>query len=182
MIKYGEVAQSQFNVVSTAEPYLRELSERFGETVNFVVPDGNHVVLMKKYEGTHSVALKSVIGGNMDLYCTSVGKSVLATYSDSELRYYIQNNELVAKTPTTISDANALLAEIENVRQRGFAYERNENEIDISCVGTALYVNGHVLGAFSISAPSYRVDENREKEFVEAILSTKETILSAIKN
>jgi len=182
MIRYGEAARSQFNFVSTIEPFLRKLSECFGETVNFVVPDGNHVVLMQKYEGTHSVALKSIIGGSMDLYCTSVGKSVLATYSDSELRHYMQNNELVAKTATTISDVNSLMKEIENVRQKGVAYERNENELDISCVGAALYFNGHVLGAFSISAPSYRVDEKREEEFAEAILLTKEAILSAIKN
>jgi DNA-binding IclR family transcriptional regulator len=180
MIKYGAAAQAQFNIVLLAEPYLRRLSERFGETINFVIPDRNRVVLMKKFEGTHSVALKSIVGGNMDMYSTSVGKSILATYSDAELQEYIAQTDLIAKTPNTISDPDELLVEIVNVRKNGFAYERNENEMDISCVGTAISRNGHVFGAFSISAPSYRVNTEREQEFATAILETKDEILAGI--
>ncbi|QIL51184.1 IclR family transcriptional regulator [Weissella coleopterorum] len=177
VIQYAEAARNQFNIVQIAEPYLNRLSEKFGETINLVMPHGNHVILVNKYEGSHSVALKSVIGGQMDLYSTSVGKSILATYDDNKLNQYLAVTELKAKTSSTIDNAEDLRIELEKVRIRGFAYENEENEFEISCVGTSLEVGGQILGAFSISAPSYRVTDESMREFSRAILKTKAEIL-----
>lgn len=177
VIQYAEAARNQFNIVQIAEPYLNRLSEKFGETINLVMPHGNHVILVNKYEGSHSVALKSVIGGQMDMYSTSVGKSILANYDDYRLKQYLVETELKSKTPSTISNEEDLRKELENVRMQGFAYEHEENENEIACVGTSLEVGGQILGAFSISAPAYRVTEESMREFSKEILKTKAEIL-----
>lgn len=180
VIKYAEAARNQFNIVQIAEPYLNRLSEKFGETINLVMPHGNHVILVNKYEGSHSVSLKSVIGGQMDMYSTSVGKSILATYDTYRLNQYLDVTELKAKTPSTINKEDDLRNELENIKVRGFAYEHGENESEISCVGTSLEVGGQILGAFSISAPSYRVNDESMREFSKEILKTKSEILQKL--
>lgn len=177
MLKYGERAKEMTSVEQVVEPFLRDLSERFGETVNFAVPGDNQVVLLSKYEGTHSVSLKSKIGQGLPLYTTSMGKAILATYSLAEFESYVTNNSLTAKTLTTITDPMVLRQEIATVQKEQIAYEHGENETDISCVGTSLSVNGKLVGAFSISVPSYRFDDVREKEFATAVRETKIAIM-----
>lgn len=177
VIRYAEAARNQLNIVQIADPYLKRLSKMCDETVNLVIPHGNHVILVNKYESSHSVALKSVIGGQMDMYSTSVGKSVLASYDEYDFNEYLSSIELRPKTPATISNKDDLQKEIGKVKSQGFAYELEENEAEIACVGTSIQIGEEILGAFSISAPIYRVNESSMNEFSNLVLKIKAEIL-----
>lgn len=180
MIRYGEAARKQFNIVEFITPLLRQLSEQVNETVNFVILDGDKVTLIKKFESLHSVALKSVIGGQMDLYSTSVGKAILASFDDEKVNSYLDQTELIAKTPTTITNPEELRAEIAQIKKLGFAREHGENEADITCVGASLIINEQIIGALSISTPSYRINAGTEAVFAEALLATKTAALKRL--
>lgn len=177
MIWYGEKARSQYNILPVITPHLQKLSDLFGETVSFMVPVDNQILLLKKFEGSHSVALKSVIGGRLDMYSTSVGKAILATYSPEKLTHYLNTTTLYAKTPTTITDPQQLMSELDQIKLNGIAFDFEENEIDITCLGTVIEIEKTIFGAFSISVPSYRMTDELKQAVRESILNTKNNIL-----
>ena len=100
---------------------------------------------------------KSVTGECSKMYCTSVGKAVLATMSEEDREKHIPE-ELEAFTEYTITDRRELDEEIRMVRERGYAVDDMEVMFGVKCVGVALLNHeGEAEGALSISAPSLRM-------------------------
>lgn len=156
------------------EPVLRELSRRYGETVHYAVLDGREVVYRAKVDPPQGgVVLTSVVGGRNPAYSTAVGKLLLshAIRSEADLEAWLAGDQLVPVTPNTITSANALLAELQRTRERGFATDDQENEAGITCVAVPvqLDVGMPILGAISVSALAFRMPLERLVEEVEAI-------------
>jgi DNA-binding IclR family transcriptional regulator len=96
---------------------------------------------------------------SLRLHCTSIGKAVLATMPDDEVRALLARTGLPARTAHTITDVDALIAELADVRGRGFAEDHEENEAGVRAVGAAVFDHtGQVFGAVSAAALVYRDD------------------------
>ncbi len=85
-LTYGQKASESFDVRSIAHDALVKLRDATSETVNLGICQDDHVVLLEKLESPLSIKLKSTIGGQMNLYSSSMGKAILAQYSDDELK------------------------------------------------------------------------------------------------
>jgi DNA-binding IclR family transcriptional regulator len=122
------------------------------------------------------VCLNSRIGLSKPLYCSAMGKAVLAEMSESEVLAYFSRVELKALTETTITDSEALVRQLEDIKRNGYAVDDSEGEKDVYCLGVSLRMNNKTYGAFSVSVPSYRISPEVKDEIVQAILKTKENI------
>jgi DNA-binding IclR family transcriptional regulator len=143
------------------EPALRQLAERYGETVHYAELDGADVVYRAKVDPpAGSVRLTSQIGGRNPAATTAVGKLLLAgvVRSETELATRLGDRPLEPKTPRTITDLSALWAELVRARERGYAVDDQENETGINCLALPVYLTspGRPSGAVSISALTYR--------------------------
>lgn len=142
-------------------PLLRELVDRFGETVHYAVLDGRDIVYRQKVDPpTGAVRLTSTIGGRNPAHSTGVGKALLA-YRLRDLdavRSWVGEGGLEARTPRTAVTPEDLHDRLEEVRANGYAVDDRENEDLVNCLALPLFFGpgAEPTGAVSISALAYR--------------------------
>ncbi len=163
---------SKVDVVQIVRPHLRKLMEATGETVHFVERDGTDAVYIDKVESfTNGIQMVSRIGSRIPLYCSGVGKAMVAQMDEWEAEEIWNSSEIVSLTPYTVTDYSEFKKELELVRQRGYALDNEENEIGVRCIACSLKdVMGKVKYAFSISAPVSRMDNDRIHELTGYVL------------
>ena len=134
-----------------ARPHLRALAERTGVTANLGVRDGTEIVYVDKIEGRAAVQLRSFIGWRGPLYCTALGKAVLA-FDGEEVRHALWRSELKRLTPHTITDRAALERELAQIRAQGYAVDEREHEAEVRCIAAPVFNHfGELVGAISVS-------------------------------
>ena len=105
----------------------------------------------------------SSVGKQLPLYCTGLGRALLAYKSEEEIRSLFPE-VLTAYTPHTIATINDLLKELELTRQRGYAVEHEETNLMVNCIAVSLDYNNAPIAALSISIPTFRISESKEKK------------------
>lgn len=126
------------NIVSLARPYLEHLAATTHEAIHLVVRDGDEVVyLYKENMGDSTVRMASFVGLRNPMYCTAVGKSILSCLPEAEVAAIWQRTVITRFTPHTIVDYADLIAELVKARQNGWAADREEHELGVSCIAAA---------------------------------------------
>lgn len=172
VVELAGLVLSQNSLHKQSEPFLNELADRTRETIHLAVPIGIEVVYIDKVDSPRSLRMFSRIGSRAPMYCTALGKAILA-YSNSTLVDEVLEAGLSPHTPHTITTRDALLADLKKVRQRGYALDAQENELGVCCIGTPIFdYSGQVVGAISISGPAERMTAARQREFGPAIRDT----------
>lgn len=142
-------------------PVLAELVERHHETVHLAVLAEDEVVYIDKREGTHPFRMTSTIGGRNPAYCTGVGKALLAEllpHKRAVDEWVRRFGALRRRTPTTLTTAKALHADLEMTRSRGYALDLEENESGVHCAAVAVTLGtGTAVAAVSVTAPTSRL-------------------------
>jgi DNA-binding IclR family transcriptional regulator len=96
----------------------------------------------------------SRFGKTSPAYCSALGKSILAHLPEEELREYMQHQQMIRHTRSTIADEPALRAELAEVRQKGFALEREEFSLGLACIGAPIILHGKPVAAVAIMGRS----------------------------
>jgi DNA-binding IclR family transcriptional regulator len=150
-------ALEDLDVRRAAEPALRELNAETGHTVHLASYEDGEVVYIDKYDSTHPVRMYSRIGKRAPLHCTAVAKVLLA--ERPETREIAQRMEYPRLTANTITDPERYLAELAQVRERGYAIDNSEHEDFIHCVAAPVRgQRGEVIAAVSLSVPKVFLD------------------------
>ncbi|WP_461810567.1 IclR family transcriptional regulator [Faecalimonas sp.] len=174
---------SKNNMIDIARPYLKELSSISGETVHLVQMDGINATYIDKVEASkNSIRMISMVGKSIPLYCSGVGKAMLADLSNEKI-YSIWNRSSIEQlTPYTITNYCDFLQLIDKTRASGYAMDNEENELGVRCIAVALRgYNGKSEHAISISAPKDRMSDSRISELKELILKAKKQIEQKLK-
>ena len=158
--------RENLDITKIAVPVMREIANEVQELLYLeaVSPENQRLVT------------KSVTGECSKMYCTSVGKAVLATMSEEDREKHIPE-ELEAFTEYTITDRRELDEEIRLVRERGYAVDDMEVMFGVKCVGVALLNHeGEAEGALSISAPSLRMNKENIQKYAEILKTSARKI------
>jgi IclR family acetate operon transcriptional repressor len=139
-----------------AEPVLAELVDRFGETANLAVLDGDHAVYVAQVPSRHSMRMFTEVGRRVPLYCTGVGKALLAQLPEQRLDALLGDHQLPSVTPATITDPTTLRRELAKIRDRGYAVDDGEQELGVRCVA-AVVPGSPTPSALSVSGPQSRI-------------------------
>ncbi|CAM3543731.1 IclR family transcriptional regulator [Kibdelosporangium persicum] len=143
----------RLDIAEQVRPILQDLQQHTGWTVHLALRSGDEAVYVAKLEGTKPYHLASRIGMSLGLHCTSIGKAILAALPDGEVRDLVARTGLPARTENTITDLPSLLAELADVRARGYAEDHEENETGVRAVGAAVADHtGAVIGGLSTAA------------------------------
>jgi DNA-binding IclR family transcriptional regulator len=138
----------------------------------FTVEENGRGVYMYTFSGTHAVWTYSTVGKRFYLHQTAAGKAILSQLPESRVEAIIGKWGLPAATENTITDAEALLEQLASIRERGVAFNHQEQLDGVKAVGVP--VNGsdrQVVGAFSVASPANRMtDERFETEIPEILL------------
>ena len=154
-------AATQFPIAEMAAPSMEALAKHTGETVDLSVVNRNNMVFLEQIPGTHRLAALSAVGVTFPFHCTANGKAALALMDEASLCKMRKRLSLERHTAHTITDWDALMAELERIRKDGVAFDREENSIGICAVAKAFRSPSNELVAISIPVPTVRF---REKE------------------
>jgi DNA-binding IclR family transcriptional regulator len=170
--KLGEHAKSRDPAYRHAIEITNELDENTNFETSFTVEEnGLGRYLRPEVALATEVDNYFTIGERIYLHSTAAGKAILANYSDKRLDYIVDRWGLPAQTDQTITSRAALEEELEEVRDRGYAVNRGEDQEGVYAIGQAVKKpSGEVLGAISIAGPTYRTKEQRFKERFTGIL------------
>ena len=98
------------------------------------------------------------IGASNPLHCTSVGKAILAFLPEERVAEILRHIRYERFTHRTIATAEALRAEIDKTRRRGYAVDDEELEEGLRCIAVpVLDAQRQPVAAVSVSGPSFRV-------------------------
>ena len=126
------------------QPALDALAERFRETAHYAQLDGGEVVYVAKVvrQDHDGVQLGSRVGGRNPAHCTGVGKALLsrALRTAESVETYAATHPLVRRTATTLVTPEALHADLEGVRARGYSIDHEENEPGVGCVALPIFI------------------------------------------
>lgn len=162
-----------------ARDFLVSLRDATDEAVHLAVPSNNRMVYIDKLVGSSTVQMKTSIGGQVELHSTSVGKAWLSGLPDQRLMEVLKSLDLRRHTPKTFTTPETLFEELKRTREQGFAFDDEENEPDIRCLGSPIFNrSGEPIGAISISMPVYRHDERRH-EFCGGLVRQTAKLISA---
>jgi len=159
---------AQRSLVRTARPFLAELVRLSGETANLAVLEGDDVVYVGQVSSPHTLRMFAEVGRHVPPHSTAVGKVLLAAQPVDRAAALLRRTGLPARTPSTITDLGAFLAELELVRERGWAADEEEQETGVRCVAVPVGGPG-VVAALSVSGPADRFAGAATEGLVEAM-------------
>lgn len=170
LFQYGVKAVNALELVPTALPAMRRLRDTVGETVHLAVRSGEHAVYLHKVESPHSLRMYSRPGYQAPLYCTSLGKCLLAWLHDEQLLPILDRMVFVPAMPNTIQDKTTFLSHLRVVREQGYAVDDEENEANVICFGAPIFDHyNQISAAVSVSMPLFRFLPERREMVVEAV-------------
>jgi DNA-binding IclR family transcriptional regulator len=156
---------------------LTDLARRLTGVIQLGILEKGMVTYTAKIGDVNRVAVPSRVGAQLEPYCTALGKALLSGLTDEQLDDFLRDGDLIALTPQTITDGRRLIAEVNDIRYRGFAVDDREVDPSICCIGVPIRdPSGHVIAAISMSDSSAHMGPAWRDEVSMALLSTAEQI------
>ncbi|MGB8857177.1 MAG: IclR family transcriptional regulator [Burkholderiales bacterium] len=162
LLELGNVVKTRLNVRHEALPYMRQLQQEIGETINLSVRQNDEIVYVERAIGNRGMMrIVQVDGSRAPLHITSIGKVFLAEDGVEKSRDYAKRTGLPKYTRNTLVETGKLLKELETVKLQGFAYDNEEAEAGVACIGAGIRNDeGLLVAGISVSAPTDRLDKN----------------------
>ncbi len=183
IFEIGSAVYQRLDLVKLASTCLERLSSATQETVHLATLDEGRLVYLSKVESTRAlrVGMQSRVGLSAPAYCTGVGKVLLAWAETEFLEEYLERCEFVRYTEKTISDRTGLAAELQTIRNRGFAMDDEEHECGVRCIAAPVREKaGGVVAALSISGPTIRMGPDRLKAVQILVCEAADEISAAL--
>jgi len=150
------------NFSAQAVPYLRKLRDLTRETANLAVVDDEFIVVLTRAESREIMRSLTKVGGRVAMVASGVGKAVLATYADEDVRAIIQHHGMPRLTEKSIVRPSDLFRELAKVRRQGFAIDDEEACMGLRCIAAVVYNDcSEPLAAISVSGMTSRIPDER---------------------
>lgn len=166
ILRIGNACLNRTSLVEVARPIMAALTERTGETTNLAVENGGGIVFLSQVETDNPIRAFFRPGTHGFMHCSGIGKALMAHMGRTSVERIVRAKGLPKFTDTTITDADALGAQLALIRQRGWAYDDEERFLGMRCVAAAVFnVFGEPVGGVSLSGPTVRFPDDRIAEF-----------------
>lgn len=176
MIRYGNKAKSEIDLIEIAKTPLKNLSSEIGETTNLAIHYKGYVLNLISEEGESSVLVSKLIPIS-PLNCSSMGKIFLSHYSNDELEHYFRSDLVEKRTQNSITTLREFLPIRKSILKDDIAYDDEEYEYGLSCMGCPIKDNkGNIIAAISVSAPTSRLEFKGKNYAKEKLIETATTI------
>jgi len=167
----GNAFIRQMDFIKISKPILVDLALKAQETVHLAVLSNTEIVYVDKADSPRTLGVISKIGQRGPVYCTALGKVLLAHQPQEELNRIIQEIKLRPYTKNTITSKKVLMEELKEIREKGYSLDRREIEEDVECIGAPIRDHrGEVIAALSISGPEKKIATPNEVQFVNQVV------------
>ena len=159
-----------------ARTHIDDLAQRTQDSVLLGIVENDSILYLDRGESPEQFHMAANIGRRSPIHASASGKAILA-FSPESLLERIVKEPLRAYTSATVTDVDELKAQLENVRQRGYATCWQEVEIGLSSIGVPLRdYTGSVVASLTLAGPAARVNTKTERSLVPLIRDTAAAI------
>lgn len=161
----GNVVLNRMEIIQYAHPHLMELTRVSGETSHMAIWDrGTNVRFIDKVLSPSTIRTDSWVGFCRAAHLLACGKALLAYQSKEFQQNYMALADFSPLTANTIVTAAQLYAELDRIRQDGYAMDREESEVGLTCFAAPIQDSTNsIIAAISISGPTQRMQENSQR-------------------
>jgi IclR family KDG regulon transcriptional repressor len=175
-LELGGVVQGSLSIRSIAHPHLQALMEATTETVQLGILEGDEAIYADKIDCARTIRMYSRVGRRSPLHCTALGKVLLAHQPETRIREVL-GPRLERYTPKTITTPRALRAELQHVREQGYALDDEEFEEGLRCLAAAARdYTGAVVASLGIAGPAARFEPGRRPELIKLLKDAAEAV------
>lgn len=175
-INYGSTLKNEWDILTLTRPLMEEAAKEIGETINIgIATEKKDIIILDSIAGEDFFIARHLIPVT-PMYCSSIGKIFLSQMGEEELEDYLENQEFVPKTISTITSKEGLLKELEEVREKNLAFDREEYTYGLTCVGSGVFVNDKLQVGISITGPTTRLEHKGMKRIEEKVQSLAKAI------
>jgi len=177
LLSLAQRTWDSLDIPRAARKHMPKLLEEAGETIHLAVVDGHEIIYVDKLESPKTIRLYSAVGKRGPIYCTGVGKAILAFLDQAQQEDIIRHTAFVPHTAHTIPDARALRQAIAEIRVRGCALDMEEHEEGIRCVAAPIFnFRGQVVAGISVTSVASRMTTTRLQDLQPIVLETARRI------
>ena len=156
-----------------AQQIMKDLRDEIAETVNLTIREGDQTVYIERAIPNRMMRVEQVIGSRAPLHVTAVGKLMLAMSGEKAIEDYAEQTGLPCFTKKTLTTLKDLKAELQTVLQQSYAFDNEEAELGVGCIGALVYNSaGKVVAGLSVSAPI----ERRRDDWIPKLISAAEKL------
>lgn len=167
----GIYARNECDLYHHAKPQVDELAETTDEKAWLITEEHGVGVHLYGAEGNHTIVTYARAGQITYLHQTAAGKAILAYLEDDRIETILDRYGLPAETDRTITDRDELFERIERIRDRGYAFNREETVEGLHAVGAPICDgSGDAIGAISVSGPANRLKGDALEEEIPSLL------------
>jgi DNA-binding IclR family transcriptional regulator len=172
LLRLSGAVVSRFDERAAALPAMERVHEQTEETVFLSVPRGREAVCIERIDGLWVQSMALTLGGGLPLHIGAGPRAILAHSGRPAWMEYLADGALDAFTPHSLTEPEALIADLETTRERGYAISDEDVVVGIAALGAPIFdYRGELRGAISFSGPKPAVLGDRESANVEAILA-----------
>jgi DNA-binding IclR family transcriptional regulator len=152
LVSLSRSALENLDLRQVARPFMQALAQQSGLTVHLAILERGEAVIIEKIEAPGFLKLATWVGRRLDVNCTGVGKALIAFLPDEELDRRINPRTLTRHNDRSIVSIRALKRELLEVRKVGYAFDDEEDEIGLRCVGAAVFDStGNPVAGLSVA-------------------------------
>lgn len=171
----GSSYSKHMNTLELIKIEMKYIVSMSNETCQLGIQARSNLLYIAKEDSSEPIRLVSYVGKQLPLYCTAIGRAILAEKSREEI-YKLYPKGLTAITPNTITDFDKLFKELDDTRARGYAIEHEESTPLVNCVGISLCNKGQIIAALSVCIPTFRFSEEKLQNIIELLKSSKQKL------
>lgn len=181
LVQFGSSSTYQMTLRKISRPVLQDLRNKTGETVNLGILDGQDVFYVDVVQSRNPFRMVSRIGSSRPIYCTAMGKTLLAFLPAQEKEHVLSSLRFQRFTPHTITKLEQFKEELAKVRQCGYGLDDEEATPGARCVAAPVLLEDEkVVAAVSVAGPTIRITTDRIPVFVEVVRAAGRTISSRL--
>ena len=174
-LRFAAGSRPRRDIVSVLHPCVEELSAVTREDTGLAELQDHHAVFIDRVDGMHALRIIDVIGRPEPLYVGAFRKVLLAFQPDDWIEKYVRTLKFTKFTPSTISNAKELLAEIGRIRKQGYATSFGEKIADAAGISAPIFDHtGQFRAAIQLAGPIARINKRTAKGFIAAVRSAAE--------
>src|SRR5918993_3451414 len=175
ILRLAGATTARLDLVQEARPICRQLAADTGETVNIAVLSESSALYLDQVAGSSALQPHNWVGQHIPLHATSNGKVLLSGLNRQQCDAVL--SKLSAYTPLTITTKSKLRAELEQVREQGYALAVDELEVGLTAAAAPIRnAHGDVVASMSVSGPTFRISSDRVDEVVGRVVDAAEEV------
>lgn len=166
LFELGNYVRDGFKIREIAIPYMKNIVDKTGETVHLTLLDNGEVVYVESAQPENKLSVASIAGRRAPLYCTGVGKAILAFKPEEFIDDLLKKVELERFTENTITDPKLIKKNLNETKKMGYSIDNSEHEEGVRCVGVPIYnAENEVFASLSLTGPSPRIKDEKIEEY-----------------